>query len=285
MDISLLLMSTDDNEKQSEAGDASSAAVAVLTRSASVPAATSGAPTTRTTPISTTSASTIATVSSATNRRLSPHPAETPAKKRLRWSPEEDGLIIHLRRCGMKWDEISEWTPRRSAAACRRRHLHHREQRSDWDKDRKDQLARLYEKFKAEMWSKVAEEMNLPWPAAETMHWQLGQHDMARRAGVTPFSLSQFGRVEVVDDGNGNGLGHEHGYADADADDGHDHHHFIDIDHIIQLDPEEWTDWHHSNGLHALDALTTERNPLQQSDLAYSSTTNTSSSPSSSRVG
>jgi hypothetical protein len=41
------------------------------------------------------------------------------------------------------------------------------------------------------MWAKVAEELQVPWRAAEAMHWQLGEHDMARRAGVTvPFSLS-----------------------------------------------------------------------------------------------
>lgn len=40
------------------------------------------------------------------------------------------------------------------------------------------------------MWAKVAEEMGVPWRAAEAMHWQLGEVDMARRAGVVPFSLS-----------------------------------------------------------------------------------------------
>jgi hypothetical protein len=40
------------------------------------------------------------------------------------------------------------------------------------------------------MWSKIAEEMGVPWRAVEAMHWQLGEADMARRAGVVPFSLS-----------------------------------------------------------------------------------------------
>lgn len=40
------------------------------------------------------------------------------------------------------------------------------------------------------MWAKIAEEMAVPWRAAEAMHWQLGEADMARRAGVVPFSLS-----------------------------------------------------------------------------------------------
>ena len=32
--------------------------------------------------------------------------------------------------------------------------------------------------------------MAIPWRAAEAMHWQMGEHEMARRAGVTPFSLA-----------------------------------------------------------------------------------------------
>lgn len=48
----------------------------------------------------------------------------------------------------------------------------------------------LSSRFKPEMWAKVAEEMGVPWRAAEAMHWQLGEAEMARRAGVVPFSLS-----------------------------------------------------------------------------------------------
>lgn len=36
----------------------------------------------------------------------------------------------------------------------------------------------------------VAKEMEIPWRSAEAMHWKLGEQDMARRAGVTPFSMS-----------------------------------------------------------------------------------------------
>ncbi|KAF9774787.1 hypothetical protein IL306_007180, partial [Fusarium sp. DS 682] len=44
--------------------------------------------------------------------------------------------------------------------------------------------------FKSEMLAKVAEELSVPWRAAEAMHWQLGKADMARRAGVIPSSLA-----------------------------------------------------------------------------------------------
>jgi hypothetical protein len=35
--------------------------------------------------------------------------------------------------------------------------------------------------------------MQVPWRAAEAMHWQLGEAEMARRAGVVPFSLASAG--------------------------------------------------------------------------------------------
>ena len=41
------------------------------------------------------------------------------------------------------------------------------------------------------MWAPLAAELGIPWRAAEAMHWQLGEVDIARRAGVTPFSLTQ----------------------------------------------------------------------------------------------
>lgn len=124
-------------------------------------------------------------------KRLQPaHSAESPAKKQSKWSPEEDALIIDLRGSGMKWEDISKRLPGRSAISCRLHYQNYLERRSEWDEDKKNKLARLYERFKAEMWSKVAEEMAIPWRAAEAMHWQLGEQEMARRAGVVPFSLS-----------------------------------------------------------------------------------------------
>ncbi|KXX76000.1 snRNA-activating protein complex subunit 4 [Madurella mycetomatis] len=121
---------------------------------------------------------------------MPPHTAESPAKKQSKWSPEEDALIIELRGSGMKWDDISKRLPGRSSISCRLHYQNYLERRSEWDEERKNKLARLYERFKPEMWAKVAEEMQVPWRAAEAMHWQLGETDMARRAGVVPFSLN-----------------------------------------------------------------------------------------------
>ena len=45
--------------------------------------------------------------------------------------------------------------------------------------------------MKPELWSPLAAELGVPWRAAEAMHWALGQKDMAQRAGVEPFSMSE----------------------------------------------------------------------------------------------
>ncbi|KAH7012711.1 uncharacterized protein B0I36DRAFT_223834, partial [Microdochium trichocladiopsis] len=110
-------------------------------------------------------------------------------KKQSKWSAEEDALIIDLRGSGMKWEDISKRLPGRSAISCRLHYQNYLERRSEWDEERKNKLARLYERFKQEMWAKVAEEMGIPWRAAEAMHWHLGEVNMAERAGVTPFCL------------------------------------------------------------------------------------------------
>ncbi|KAI0011717.1 hypothetical protein F4779DRAFT_615333 [Xylariaceae sp. FL0662B] len=123
-------------------------------------------------------------------RSMPPHASESPAKKQSKWSAEEDALIIELRGSGMKWEDISQRLPGRSAISCRLHYQNYLERRSEWDEERKNKLARLYERFKPEMWQKVADEMSVPWRAAEAMHWYMGEHEMARRAGTTPFTLS-----------------------------------------------------------------------------------------------
>ncbi|KAF8477086.1 hypothetical protein BDZ91DRAFT_769331 [Kalaharituber pfeilii] len=111
-------------------------------------------------------------------------------KKQSKWSPQEDALIIQLRQTGKKWDDISKALPGRSPISCRLHYQNYLERRAEWDEDRKDHLAMLYERLKPEMWALVANEMKIPWRAAEAMHWQLGEEEIARRAGTVPFSLS-----------------------------------------------------------------------------------------------
>ena len=79
-------------------------------------------------------------------RRMSPHPGVSPAKKQSKWSAEEDALIIDLRGGGMKWEEISKRLLGRSAISCRLHYQNYLERRSEWDEERKNKLARLYER-------------------------------------------------------------------------------------------------------------------------------------------
>ncbi|KAI1506549.1 hypothetical protein F5X99DRAFT_7584 [Biscogniauxia marginata] len=140
---------------------------------------------------------------------MPPHASESPAKKQSKWSAEEDALIIELRGGGMKWEDISKRLPGRSAISCRLHYQNYLERRSEWDEERKDKLARLYERFKEDMWENIAKEMVIPWRAVEAMHWQLGEQEMARRAGVTPFSLSTV-TVETPQGGSRNAPRHAH---------------------------------------------------------------------------
>ena len=79
-------------------------------------------------------------------RAMPPHSAESPAKKQSKWSPDEDALIIELRGSGMKWEDISKRLPGRSAISCRLHYQNYLERRSEWDEERKNKLARLYER-------------------------------------------------------------------------------------------------------------------------------------------
>lgn len=45
-------------------------------------------------------------------------------------------------------------------------------------------------RFKKDMWEKISKEMQLPWRAAEAMHWQIGEVEMAQRANVPVFHLA-----------------------------------------------------------------------------------------------
>ncbi|ODH46204.1 hypothetical protein GX48_07702 [Paracoccidioides brasiliensis] len=90
----------------------------------------------------------------------------------------------------MKWNDISNRIPGRSAIGCRLHYQNYLKPRSEWDEDLKNMLARQYERFRREMWTKIADILGRSWRSAEAMHWQLGKQEMARRAGVKSFSLS-----------------------------------------------------------------------------------------------
>ena len=70
----------------------------------------------------------------------------SPAKKPSKWSPEEDALVVELQSKGMTWEDISKRLPGRSSISCRLHYQNYLERRSEWDEERKNKLARLYER-------------------------------------------------------------------------------------------------------------------------------------------
>lgn len=82
----------------------------------------------------------------AENTKSSIEPLEESAKKQSKWSQEEDAVIIDSRGKGMQWNEISKLLPGRSAISCRLHYQNYLEW-PEWDEDKMNQLARLYERY------------------------------------------------------------------------------------------------------------------------------------------
>lgn len=89
----------------------------------------------------------VPTLVPSNRRSMTPHVPDQPVKKQSKWSPEEDAVIIELRGRGMKWEDVSKRLPGRSAISCRLHYQNYLERRSEWDEERKNKLARLYERY------------------------------------------------------------------------------------------------------------------------------------------
>ena len=74
------------------------------------------------------------------------HPSATPAKKQSKWTTAENATIISLRGQGMKWEDVSKRVPGRSPTSCRLHYQNYLERRTPWDDEKKNKLARLYER-------------------------------------------------------------------------------------------------------------------------------------------
>ncbi|KAG6036380.1 hypothetical protein E4U40_001036 [Claviceps sp. LM458 group G5] len=101
------------------------------------------------------------------------------------WTADEDALLIQLKvqSPDSPWNEIAKRFSRRNSSQCSQ---HYQKLKRDaLDNEKKNELARLYESHKEEMWMKVAERMSekVSWTDAERNHWRIGKSDMARRAG------------------------------------------------------------------------------------------------------
>ena len=158
VDISLLLDSHDEEEKK-KATTPATTMTATTVSAASVSSRESAAPESLAMQSSSYQLPNIqeeppdnaatATSPSVTGKRPATEaPAGQPGSKRQsKWSAEEDALIIELRGQGMKWDHISKRLPGRSPISCRLHYQNYLERRSEWDEDKKNKLARLYERY------------------------------------------------------------------------------------------------------------------------------------------
>ncbi|KAL1633890.1 hypothetical protein SLS58_010916 [Diplodia intermedia] len=79
-----------------------------------------------------------------------PGSAKKEKKLKGKWTEEEEKLLIKLRSSGMKWVDISQQNPGRSATACRLRYQNYTEKK-EWAEDEKDMLARLYHRYAIEL--------------------------------------------------------------------------------------------------------------------------------------
>ena len=83
------------------------------------------------------------------NKRRLPmdeEPLSLPAKKSSKWSPAENEKIIKLRGKNMKWLDISNELPGRSDISCRLHYQNYLEKRSEWDEEKRNKLARVYDR-------------------------------------------------------------------------------------------------------------------------------------------
>ena len=69
----------------------------------------------------------------------------SPEKRQSNRSTEEDQLITELRGNDMKWEDISKHLQGRSATSCRLRFQSYLES-PEWDEEKMNKLARLYER-------------------------------------------------------------------------------------------------------------------------------------------
>ena len=67
-------------------------------------------------------------------------------KSSTKWNSEENRQIIKLRGQGMKWSDISRHIPGRTGLACRLHYQNYLEKRGEWDEEKKNKLARVYER-------------------------------------------------------------------------------------------------------------------------------------------
>ncbi|KAF2085796.1 hypothetical protein K490DRAFT_14112, partial [Saccharata proteae CBS 121410] len=98
-----------------------------------------------------------------------------------KWTAEEKLLVIRARNNNEKWNDIAAHFPGRTGMACRL-HFQNYTEKDAWTEVEMDKFARLYERYKMNMFLQIAKDMDKPVRACERIHWSLGAEELHRRA-------------------------------------------------------------------------------------------------------
>ncbi|KAG5990279.1 hypothetical protein E4U52_004738 [Claviceps spartinae] len=104
------------------------------------------------------------------------------------WSGKEETLLFACKRAGKSWEEIAEYLSERTIISCKGYYYRLLKRCGGWSPELQTKLCRIYERSKAEMWTKIGQELLMVWGCAEEMHWRLRARVMAERAGILPIS-------------------------------------------------------------------------------------------------
>ncbi|KAG5964716.1 hypothetical protein E4U56_002107 [Claviceps arundinis] len=104
---------------------------------------------------------------------------------KLRWSGDEEAILLAKYRADLKWSDISIYFPERTTKACEVHYSFLLERCGGWSPELQNELCKVYKRLKQAMWIPIGEAMSVSWERAEEMHWKIGKDAMAERAGVS----------------------------------------------------------------------------------------------------
>ncbi|KAG6018668.1 hypothetical protein E4U40_007959 [Claviceps sp. LM458 group G5] len=104
------------------------------------------------------------------------------------WSGMETNTLWECVEAELDWTEVSKRLPGRTAEDCKEYYYDELKRAGGWPSELQTELSRLYESSKMEMWTEIANELQIPWQYAENLHWTgqwtLEAEDIRPSAGV-----------------------------------------------------------------------------------------------------
>lgn len=96
------------------------------------------------------------------------------------WSSDDDSTLLGLKASGSNWKQISEQLEV-PCTTCRERYNKLMKKAVTWDKQMDEKLERAYQRHREQMWKNVANDIGIPWRAAEDRMWDLGKKKFVKR--------------------------------------------------------------------------------------------------------